>query len=203
VTCQRCDSGGDPFSATASIDHGSPAANLERLAIKGRSTARNRAFEKGADGERYVGSTLEMIPQSRVIHSRRFGKGDIDHLVIAPSGVWVVDAKNYSGAVTIPYLGTIDQLRVGGRKIDRQLAALRRQVEAVDEAVETGVKVWGALCFVETLWPLTRRLITDRNLAVAPPKRLARYIAEKRTTLPALQERIEVAERLSAVFPAT
>lgn len=202
VTCDLCAGSGDPFSFAESIDHGSPGANLERLTENGGSTARSRAFDKGAHGERHVGAVLENIPQSRVLHSRRLGRGDIDHIVIAPSGVWVVDAKNYQGAVTVPFLGKLEQLRVGGRRIDRQLASLRHQREAVKAQLAEGARVCGALCFIETQWPLTRQLFMDGALVVAPPKRLARHITNQRPHLPTLTERLEVAERLSEAFPA-
>jgi len=202
VTCNQCAMGGDPFSLAAPIDGGSPAANLEQLAKPGDLSARSRAFRKGARGEHDVASALATIPQCQVLHSRRFGRGDIDHIVIAASGVWVVDAKNYAGDVTIPFLGTVDQVRVGGRKIDKQCQKLRHQVNAVQGAIDGATRVRGALCFVETVWPLTRRLIRDGDVTIAPPRRLARYIAETKVSLPSLQARMDLAGRLSEAFPA-
>jgi hypothetical protein len=38
-----------------------------------------------------------------VLHDRKVPntRGNIDHLVIAPSGIWIVDAKNYNGKVEV------------------------------------------------------------------------------------------------------
>jgi hypothetical protein len=89
------------------------------------------------------------IPRSRA---------NIDHLVIGPTGVWIVDAKCYVNK-------TVERRDVGGwRRTDhrlyvdrrdrtsmiegvaRQVATVRTVLEAGDWA---GVPVRGALCFVE------------------------------------------------------
>lgn len=54
------------------------------------------------------------------LHDRKVGQANIDHLIVASSRVWVVDAKNYAGRVE--YRGVGGWLRpadyriyVGGR----------------------------------------------------------------------------------------
>ena len=53
------------------------------------------------------------------MHSRKIPNGDIDHLAIAPSGIYVIDAKNYTGRIEARDVGnwrTVDlRLYVGGR----------------------------------------------------------------------------------------
>ncbi len=65
-----------------------------------RSTA---AWACGADGERALGKLLDPLRDEglAVLHDRRIprSKANIDHLVVAPCGVFVVDAKNYQGRV--------------------------------------------------------------------------------------------------------
>jgi hypothetical protein len=58
------------------------------------------SWRKGAVGEALVAATLTELPDSFVIVndiSKRFG--NIDHVVIGPTGVYVVDAKNWTGSV--------------------------------------------------------------------------------------------------------
>ena len=56
-----------------------------------------RAWSSGAHGEQELGGMLERIagPELRVLHDRRIPrtKANIDHLVICPSGVFVVDSS--------------------------------------------------------------------------------------------------------------
>jgi hypothetical protein len=76
------------------------------------------AWKKGSVGERKLASSLEKSLGDRAIllNDRQVpkSKGNIDHLVVAGSGVWVVDAKNYAGLV--------QQRDVGGFfKVDNRL----------------------------------------------------------------------------------
>lgn len=58
-----------------------------------------RAWASGADGERRLGRHLDSAsgPLLRVLHDRRVpgSRANIDHVAIAPSGVFVIDAKKY------------------------------------------------------------------------------------------------------------
>ncbi|MCP3974427.1 MAG: NERD domain-containing protein [bacterium] len=203
VTCKPCSRlSADPFASAAQLDKGVAASNLDRLVESRANGSRTEAFRRGAEGEHYVGEILDGIPRSRVLHSRRFGAGDIDHVVIAPSGVWVVDAKNYSGAVTMPVFGSLSDLRVGGRRIHRELDKLDCQLTAVSAAVAAdGVPVRGALCFVGSGWPV-RHLFVRKNRLVAPPKRLARHISGSREVAPSIDDRAHLTEVIAEAFPA-
>jgi Nuclease-related domain len=58
------------------------------------------SWRKGAVGEALVAATLTELPDSFVVVndvSKRFG--NIDHVVIGPTGVYVIDAKNWNGSV--------------------------------------------------------------------------------------------------------
>jgi hypothetical protein len=58
------------------------------------------SWRKGAIGEALVAATLTELPDDFVVVndvSKRFG--NIDHVVIGPTGVYVVDAKNWKGTV--------------------------------------------------------------------------------------------------------
>jgi len=58
------------------------------------------SFRKGAAGEAIVGFILEGFPDNyRVIHDLTIPFGNIDHVVIGPSGVYIIDTKNWKGVV--------------------------------------------------------------------------------------------------------
>jgi len=64
------------------------------------------AYEKGADGERQTAHALAKLPAAGwfVLHDVRWpGKrlANIDHVVIGPGGVFVIDSKAWSGQVEV------------------------------------------------------------------------------------------------------
>src|SRR5690349_14253550 len=77
------------------------------------------AYRKGAEGERLAGRRLDGLAEAGfvVLHDRRapgYG-GNLDHVVIGPTGVWAVETKALRGKVEIDG----DELRVGKRSQDR------------------------------------------------------------------------------------
>ena len=63
-----------------------------------------RAWDKGGHGESRLGSFIEREVGNAVIalHDRvipGLNGQNIDHLFVAPSGVWIVDAKTYKGKI--------------------------------------------------------------------------------------------------------
>ena len=92
------------------------------LALQG-APQHESAFHQGALAERAVADSLAIRTDSdRIItlHNRRMptGRGDIDHLAIAPTGVWVIDKKDWKGKVEIsaPWFGT-PELLIRGRDL--------------------------------------------------------------------------------------
>jgi hypothetical protein len=103
-----------------------------------------------------------------VLHDRamrrpdgRLSRANIDHLVVAPGGVWVVDAKTHHGKLEVRRSGGLftprtEKLYIRGRDQTRLLEGLAKQVNAVAvqlAEVEAPVPVRGALCFVGTELP--------------------------------------------------
>jgi hypothetical protein len=60
-----------------------------------------KAWSSGAAGEAAVGARLDGLASEsiRVMHDRRIprSKANIDHIVVTPGGVWVIDTKRYVG----------------------------------------------------------------------------------------------------------
>jgi hypothetical protein len=77
----------------------------------GEPPAHERSWRTGAIGEEAVAEHLAAnCPEVPVLHSRRMpgGRGDIDHIAIAPSGVRVIDTKRLKGKIEVrkPFLGS-------------------------------------------------------------------------------------------------
>jgi hypothetical protein len=103
------------------------------------------------------------VPGLQVLNDRRVRgtRGNIDHIVIAPAGVFVVDAKNLKGMVEIRNHGWFwkpdYRLTVGRRDCSALADRMGWQVEAVTAALkgsEAMPAVVPVLCFLQADWPL-------------------------------------------------
>ncbi|WP_227471744.1 nuclease-related domain-containing protein [Paenarthrobacter sp. YJN-5] len=147
-----------------------------------------RSWALGAVGEERLGARLDGMVSTgvSVLHDRRIpgSKANIDHLVITPGGVWVVDAKRYRGRPGLKTAGgflrpRIETLVVGGRDRTQLVDSVLKQVDLV-RAVTGDVPVTGALCFVEADWPLVGGAFTTRGVHVLWPKRLTSILLNQR-----------------------
>jgi hypothetical protein len=79
---------------------------------------KNRAaMQRGATGEIAVGSILETFPgEYYVINDLTTPFGNLDHVVIGPNGVFVIDTKNWRGVVASDGKG---ELLVNGRPTEK------------------------------------------------------------------------------------
>jgi hypothetical protein len=93
---------------------GRAAAAVAALAAVGwrlrfRPSPETRAWARGAAGERHVARLLAPLEAHgwTVLHDLRVPRShaNIDHLVIGPPGVFVVDAKHYSGPLYLSHDG--------------------------------------------------------------------------------------------------
>jgi len=60
-------------------------------------------WQDGAVGEQWTGRTLrELEPQGwRIFHDLKASYGNIDHVVVGPGGVFLLDSKRWRGSVTV------------------------------------------------------------------------------------------------------
>lgn len=86
-------------------------------------------FLKGAAGEELVARELARLPTGHlVLHGLRTGGAEIDHAVLGPAGLFVIETKNWSGPVTVQS----GRIRIGDREPDRPpLAQVRSAAEAL------------------------------------------------------------------------
>ncbi|MFI8593814.1 nuclease-related domain-containing protein [Microbacterium sp. NPDC078428] len=167
-----------------------------------------RAWERGAIGEELLAERLkDLSADMRVLHDRRVpgSRANIDHIVVSPAGVWVIDAKRYKGKR--PELRVeggilrprVESLRVGGRDQTKLVDGVVSQVERVAGAVaDPDVVVRGVLCFLEADWPLFGGDFTVRDIEVVWPRLLTKRIS---AATPAAIDVDAVYGRLVAVFP--
>jgi hypothetical protein len=156
------------------------------LSDERQSTA---AWQRGAVGEEILGARLDGIVGENlaVLHDRRIpgSTANIDHIVITPAGVWVVDAKRYKGrrpelriegGILRP---RVEKLVVGGRDSTKLIDGVLKQIDVVRGILGGGVPISGALCFVEADWPLVGGAFRTRDVHILWPNRLAKLLVER------------------------
>jgi hypothetical protein len=147
-----------------------------------------KAWDKGADGERALGASLDLLrPEGLgVLHDRRIpgSKANIDHIVIGPSGVFVIDAKRYTGKVERRDRGSLFtddwRLYVGKRDQSKLVRGMPRQVEAIRLSLAPtefcGCRVNPILCFVKAEWSLLAKPFAFGDVRVLWPKALMKLV---------------------------
>jgi hypothetical protein len=168
-----------------------------------------KAWASGAAGERLAAQRLEkrLGRGAILLHDRRVPgtRGNIDHLAIASSGVWVIDTKSFAGKVERRnkggWLRPDWRLYIGGRDRTKGLDGLERQVAAVERVLaRPDVPVNAALCTVEAEWPPFKKAFRQNGIWVARASGLAPMILE---TGPLDEEAVQaVAVALASRMPS-
>ena len=166
------------------------------------------AFHRGEVAERTVADVIERRTgdgPAVSLHNRRMPdrRGDIDHLAVAPSGVFVIDTKDWAGSVRVAesVFGR-PKLLISGRDRSKLIDGLERQLAAVRAALDHGgrsdVPVQGALCFTRGNLPLHRTQPMRGHLLLYPRALAKRLNARGQITEVAIAA---IAHQLSAAFP--
>ena len=121
--------------------------------------------DRGASGEEHVGGLLDELADSgwEVIHDATLGRGNVDHILIGPAGVFTVETKSTPGPVRIGRLH-------GG--VLGQAQAQRRAIERV-----TGIPVEPLLVFSRA-W-IDRPMARRRGVRIVPARMLLGYLARR------------------------
>ena len=92
-------------------------------------------FRKGVMGEAVIGYILESFPDDyRVIHDLSTPFGNIDHIVIGPTGAYVIDAKNWKGVVGADGNG---ELLLNGKPTQKpEIKNLTRRIMSIKEKIK-------------------------------------------------------------------
>ena len=232
VRCVEC----QPGSNSRSVDSGAAGASAHReyerrraarearvkarlgnviggvaLAITGDPQS-TRAWERGSIGEQKLAEALAGLAGLIVLHDRRVRgtRGNIDHILISPAGVFVVDAKRYQGLIRIPHRGGFfsrdDRLYVGSRDCSGLAANMDWQVSAVKNALTaadieaSAVPVTPVLCFVDGEWPLIRPPESYKSVRLEGKRSIKKLVGGSRVLDDDQVERI--AHLLAIAFPA-
>jgi hypothetical protein len=140
--------------------------------VRFRPSPETRAWQRGAAGERHVARLLEPLVEHGwgVHHDLRIpgSKANIDHVVVGPPGIFVVDAKHYRGRLRLSGDG---QLWHGRYLLAPALSTIRWEADklqavigAADIAVTPIVAVSGAA--------VPYGQVTATDVTVVPARRL-------------------------------
>jgi len=125
--------------------------------------------DRGATGEEQVGGLLDAMCEDRwlVIHDASLGRGNVDHILIGPPGIFTIETKSHPGPVRVS--------RIHGDTLG-QAQAQRRAIERVTE-LEVEPLVVYSRAWVDR--PMARR----RGVRVLPARMLVGYLRKRQRTL--------------------
>lgn len=168
-----------------------------------------QAWLRGAVGEEKLGHRLDALAErgAKVLHDRRIpgSRANIDHLLIGPAGIFVIDAKRYAGRPQRRVEGGIlrartETLLVGRRDCTKLMAGMHKQLELVRAALRPDdLPVQGMLCFVDADWPVFGGNFTIGGVEVLWPKKIAERVTA--TMLLSGEQIAAIHARLAAAFP--
>lgn len=175
---------------------------------------RGAVWEKGAIGEEKFGGTLDELScetngKFLVLHDRRIPRttANIDHMAVTPTGVWVIDAKRYSGRVDYANRGgwfsNDVRLTVAGRDRTKLVHGVHKQIERVRTSLASTpfdeVTLRGALCFIDSEWGVFAKPFAIEDVLVTWGKKLReRLIADGPLDH---DDRAAIHRHLAASFP--
>lgn len=136
-------------------------------------------FRKGAIGEAVTGYILEGLPNTYyVVNDLKTEFGNIDHVVIGPTGVYAIDTKNWKGIVTA---GENGEVLLNGDSKEAEVKILISNIMNVKEKIKDRCIInfiQGALVFpsarVEAKWGTTKAVYCMRD------EKLYDYIVENK-----------------------
>ena len=170
-----------------------------------------RAWAIGAKGEQLLGAALARVPGLIVLNDRKVKRtrGNIDHIAIAPAGVFVIDAKQRSGFIEVVDKGSFFRLDlrliIGGRNESKLAADMSWQLKAVtaaliDSAVDPLPPISAVLCFIDPNWPLFRRPKSFDGVRIESDASIVKVLGEPAALPSAEIERL--AHMLTQALPA-
>jgi hypothetical protein len=138
---------------------------------------------RGAEGEEAVGAVLESLTADgwHVIHDVSFGRGNIDHVVVGPGGVFAVETKSHAGRISLERLDP---------KMLSQAYAEKKTLEE-----HTGTEVQPLLVFSRA-YLIERPSAIRQGVTVMTARGLPHYFSRRRPTMSVDQAR-QVYERLA------
>jgi len=125
------------------------------LAQESQST---KAWKVGAEGERRVGERLDGLEDVLALHDLAVpnSRANIDHIAVAPTGVYLIDTKKYKGQIECRNVGGFfksdPRLYVWGYDKTELVDRVNWQVAVIRKALGRSyadMPVLGTMCFVD------------------------------------------------------
>jgi hypothetical protein len=139
-------------------------------------------WQRGADGENSVAQELEKFPDEfKVIHDLTTPNGNIDHVVIGSTGVFVLDTKNWQGVVSADGKG---ELLLNGKPPDKpEVRYFTRRIMDVKDKVKAlteGLDPYFQAVFVFTSARVDANWGTTKSVHCIRDEQLYDYIVESK-----------------------
>lgn len=137
---------------------------------------------EGADGEEGVAVLLSHLEPHgyRVLHGVDIGSGEIDHLVVGPTGVFAVGTTAYPGGI---HLSRGRLMRRGGELHSAVEQARAQAVEVKNRLLRAGIRSWAESVVAVTDGRLPRGPILLPGVTVMAAEDVASFILEGRNAL--------------------
>lgn len=138
-------------------------------------------WERGAEGESTVARLLAKLPHEYyVINDLSTPSGNLDHVVVGPTGVFVLDTKNWRGLVTAD--GNNELMLNGKPTRKREVGSFVSQVMSVRDKVKVlapGRDHYFKAVFVFTAASVDAKWGTTGKVHCVTDRQLLEYIVEK------------------------
>jgi len=149
---------------------------LQRLAGKGRILDPER-LRRGISGEEAVADALAGLPSSYwVLHGVSTGHGDVDHVVIGPTGVFALETKAWDGK----FYRSRGQLYCNGKPAEHVLRQARGAAGQVRELLlAAGIDEWVEAVVVAARASVSRSPVRFRKSYVISIKDLVGFVTDR------------------------
>jgi Nuclease-related domain len=125
---------------------------------------------QGARGEQSVGAVLSGLSADgwQAIHDVSLGRGNVDHVLVGPGGIFAIETKSQKGRVSVD--------RINSRML-KQAYAEKKLLERI-----TGMEVQPLLVFSDA-WLIGRVPARREGVTVLPARMLAWYVSRRRPAM--------------------
>jgi hypothetical protein len=149
---------------------------LQRLAGKGRVLDPER-LRRGISGEEAVADALAGLPSSYwILHGVSTGHGDVDHVVIGPTGVFALETKAWDGK----FYRSRGQLYCNGKPAEHVLRQARGAAGQVRELLlAAGIDEWVEAVVVAARASVSRSPVRFRKSYVISIKDLVGFVTDR------------------------
>ena len=153
---------------------------LQRLAGKGRVLDPER-LRRGISGEEAVADALAGLPPSYwVLHGVSTGHGDVDHVVVGPTGVFALETKAWDGK----FYRSRGQLYCNGKPAEHVLRQARGAAGQVRELLlAAGIDEWVEAVVVAARASVSRSPVRFRKSYVISIKDLVGFVTDRPQSL--------------------